>query len=528
MVAFVVGSMILSSAQLWIRSSDSLEAHRLEGGDEAYLPFWSPDSRRIGFFAGDKLKTVSVSGGRAEVLCDAPNGRGAFWTSSNVIVFAPDAGGPLYRISANGGTPTPVTTLDAAHKEYSHRFPTLLSDGEHFLYAALPGKNGQFDTFAASLSDRSRTLVGSMESAPVYADPGWLLYARQGVLTAQPFDARTLKLTGEPVSLGDEPSAILEPANAFTAARPTSISSSGSLAYFSAPSTNTTAVWLDVTGKTTGTLSLPPGHYDTVSISPDATRAALVRSMSASVSSIWLVDLTRGGASPLSTGKGRNDDPTWSPDSSRVVFASDRDGPFEFYTKNVADASPEQFLYRSPVQFGGPKAWSSDGQWIVAGQLDPGTGRDIWLLPASGDAGLKPYLRGPSIEVPGPTSPDSHWIAYFSDETGRIQLYAQAFPEPGHKVQVSQDGASQAWWTPDGRQIVFTDDKLQSLWRVDVQPGATLRLGAPKQIATLPPNISSVSAMPDLQKFLVIVPERAGPGSVTIVGNWRSALEKRR
>src|SRR5262249_128204 len=155
------------------------------------LPFWSPDSRTIGFFSDGKLKTIAASGGRAVALCDATSGRGAAWSPSNVIVFAPGGAGPLYRIPATGGPPEAITALDPAKKEFAHRFPTFLPDGEHFLYATLPARNGAFDIYAGSLKDSSRTFVGGLETAPVYADPGWLLYGRQGVLNARAFDART-------------------------------------------------------------------------------------------------------------------------------------------------------------------------------------------------------------------------------------------------------------------------------------------------------------------------------------------------
>jgi len=530
-VAFIIGS-IQSGTQLWVRSLDSTAARLLDDADRPILPFWSPDSRRIGFFASGKLKTIAASGGRAEVLCATSSGRGATWSPSNVIVFAPDASGPLYRIPASGGTPVPVTQLDAARKEYAHRFPTFLPDGEHFLFAALPGRAGKFDIFAGSLADDSRTLVGSLESAPVYAEPGWLLFARQGVLTAQRFDAKGLKLIGDPVSLDDEPTMVLDPAWSFTSGRTTSVSASGSLAYFSAPSTNTVAVWLDATGKTTGTLNLPPGHYETATISPDGTHAVLVRSTSPSESTLWLVDLQRGSASPLSSGHGRNDTPVWSPDSTRVVFASDRDGPEDFFVTTVTDAAPERLLYHSDALFKGPHGWSADGQWIAITQLDPDTAQDIWLLPASGHGELTPYLRGPLRDNAGPPSPDGRWLAYTSEDTGRVELYVQSFPVPGHKVQISEQGAALAWWTPDGRQMVFVDDQLQGLWRVNLEPGpapgATLRVGTPMPIATLPPNLLSLDAMPDRQRFLAILPERPGPGSITIVQNWRAALDRQR
>jgi Tol biopolymer transport system component len=180
MVAFVVGTVSRSETQLWVRSLDSLVARRLEGGDGAALVFWSPDSKRIGFLTQGKLKTIARTGGRADVLADAPGPRGGVWTPSNEILFAPDAGGPLFRVSTTGGQPTPITKIDPALKEYSHRFPTLLPDGRHFLYASLPGKGGRFDIYAGSLDDLSqRTLVGSMEAAPIFAEPGWLLYARR-------------------------------------------------------------------------------------------------------------------------------------------------------------------------------------------------------------------------------------------------------------------------------------------------------------------------------------------------------------
>jgi serine/threonine protein kinase len=529
MVAFIVGSVIRSESQLWVRSLDSMAARRLDDGDGALLPFWSPDSRRIGFFTTDKLKTIAVSGGRAEVLCDAPGGRGAAWSPSNVIVFAPDAGGPLFRIPASGGTPAPVTALDAARKEYGHRFPTFLPDGNHFLYASLPGRNGKFDIFAGSLTDASRTLVGAMDSAPVYADPGWLLYARQNVLVAQPFDARTRQLAGEPVSLPDEPTRILDPAFSFTAGRSTSVSLAGSLAYFSTPSMNTTVAWFDAAGQSTGALNVPPGHYESAAISPDGTHAVLVRSMSPSESTLWLVDLARGGASPISSGHGRNDTPVWSPDSARVVFAADRHGPQSLFVKVVGDGSAEQPLFQSEMPFKNPTAWSPDGQWIVLTQLDPGTAQNVWLLPVAGKHDLTPLVHGPTRDNGGPISPDGHWLAYTSDVTGRFQLYVQPFPELGRPVQVSQESASASWWTRDGRQLLFLGDDLHSLWRVDVElGGAAPRTGTPKKMATLPSNVVGMDAMPDRQHFLAITPERTGISAITIVQNWRAALDKKR
>jgi Tol biopolymer transport system component len=528
MVAFVVGGVARSDTELWVRSLDSPNARRLDDANGAQLPFWSPDSRRIGFFTPTKLKTIAVSGGRAEVLADSSNGRGGAWTTSNTILFAGDANGPIYRIPASGGTPEPVTKIDAVRKEYGHRFPVLLPDEDHFLFAALPGKAGKFDIFVASLKDGSRTLVGSMESAPTYADPGWLLSVRQGVLAAQKFDPNTRTLSGDPIPLGDEPTSILDPALSYTAGRAISVSSTGSLAYYSSPSVNTIGTWYDAGGRPVGTLNLPPGHYETVTISPDGTRAIFVRSTSPSESTLWLIDLKQGGARPISSGHGRNDAAVWSPDGKRVVFGADRDGPQQVYVKNVDDAAPEQLLWGSDVLFKNPAAWSPDGKWIVIGQLDPGTANDIWRLPASGTGELKLLVQGPTRDNSGPVSPDSHWLAYVSDETGRFELYVQPFPEPGPKTQISQQGASSACWTKDGRALIFADVNLRSLWRADVEPGPPFRTTAPKQIATLPPGVIWIDAMPDRERFLALSPERTGIGSITIVENWLGALSKGR
>jgi Tol biopolymer transport system component len=526
MVAFIVGAVARSEAQLWVRSVDSMAARRLDDAAGASQPFWSPDSRRIGYFTNTKLKIIAAAGGRAETIADAPGGRGGTWSASNVIVFAPDAGGPLYRVPATGGSPQPVTALEA--QEYGHRMPTFLPDGDRFLYAALPSKNGRFDIFAGSLGGQSRTFIGSLEAAPVFAEPGWLLYARQGILTALPFDVGALEITGDPVTLEDEPASILDPATSFTAGRSVSVSRTGSLAYYSAPSLNTVATWYDAAGAQVGTLNVPAGHYETIRISPDGTRGVLVRSTSPSESSLWLVDMARGGAAALSSGPGRNDNPVWSPDGTRVVWTADRDGIQKFYVRNVNDATGEQLLFASPTPFKNPSDWSPDGRWITFTQLDAGTAQNIYVLDASGGKEPALFVRGAARDIGGPVSPDGRWMAYLSDEGGRIQLYVQSFPTPGRSTQISDEGAVFAWWSRDSRQLTFLSDDLQHLWRVDVQPGAPFVVSTPRQIATLPPEIVSVDAMPDRQRFVAIAPERTGTGSITLVQNWRAALSTSR
>jgi Tol biopolymer transport system component len=271
---------------------------------------------------------------------------------------------------------------------------------------------------------------------------------------------------------------------------------------------------------------VPPGHYETLAISPDGRQAVFVQSVSPSESSLWLVDLARGGASRLSTGAGRNDTPVWSPDGSRVVWASDRTGPQNIYVKNLHDAAPEQLLWGSDLPFKGPVAWSPDGSKLLLVQLDPESAQNIYLLDASGKTPPTPFVIGPTRESLATVSPDGRWVAYSSDESGRFQLYVQPFPGPGRKVQVSESGAIIAWWSRDSRRLTFVNDSLRSLWRVTMTPGPTMMAGTPKQIASLPSDSIFGAMMPDESRFLVLSPERTGSGSITVVQNWRATLRR--
>ena len=258
LVVFVTGTVSgAGNAHLWLRPVNALTAQRLENTVGAFLPFWSPDSRRLGFFANGKLKTIAVDGGRPNVICDAPTGRGGTWSARGDIVFAPAAAGGLFRVSANGGDPAPVTTLDPAAKETGHRFPQFLPDGDHFLFAALPVRAGKFNVSIGSLSGGAREPLAQLENVPVFAEPGYLLFLRKGVLVAQPFDPRARTLSGEPAPLGDVPASPTSGAN-YTAAHAASVSADGTLAYLTEPSINTRLVWSDRTGSEVGAVTFSP------------------------------------------------------------------------------------------------------------------------------------------------------------------------------------------------------------------------------------------------------------------------------
>jgi Tol biopolymer transport system component len=365
-----------------------------------------------------------------------------------------------------------------------------------------------------------------MENAPVYAEPGWLLFTRQGVLAAQSFDARTLRTSGDAVSLGDQPAVAPGPA-AYDAGRRVSASATGSLAYYLEAVANTDVRWMDQTGKMTGTVNVPPGRYSDIAIAPDNTRAVLVRQESSISSSLWLVDLTRASAIPLSTDGIRDPSPVWSPDSTRVVFGGVRDGQPGLYEKIVADPSAESTILGIDGSFARPRGWSNDLAWIVVNRLDPGTKWNIYRAQAAGLAAPVPIVQGPAIEVGGWPSPDSHWLAYFSDEAGSLDLFVQPFPNPGPKVQVATGGIQRCWWTPDGRHLLYTK-RDQTLWRVDVDLRAAVpRIGATLQLGAFPSTLVGMDLARD-GRFLALVSERSGLGTVTVVKSWPAALTPRR
>jgi serine/threonine protein kinase/Tol biopolymer transport system component len=532
MVAFLVGSVTQGEeVELWVRSLDTMAAKKLDDARGATLPFWSPDSRRIGYSASGvgKLKTIAATGGRAEVVVDSPTTRGAVWTTSNQILYAQPSS-PILMVPASGGTPQEVTALDTARGERGHRFPSMLPDGDHFLYAVLPGKNGRFEIYAGRLSDpthKERVSIGPMDAAPVYAEPGYLLYARQGVLAAVPFDATTLKITGDPILLEDEPATVMDASLSYTAGRSVSVSDAGSLAYYAAPSLNTVLTWFDASGAMLGTVAAPSGHYDTVSISPDGTRAAAVRSASASSASVWLVELARGTATPLSRGAGRNDSPIWSPDGQRVIFTSDRSGLQQFFARGISDTTPEVELFTSEHLFKNPVSFSRDGSSIVINVLESPTAQDIMVIDSSGRSPARTLVQNTLRDVGGVVSPDGKWLAYGSEVGGNLEVWVQAFPNGGQRTQISQQGGVLSWWTADGRQLIWTGSDLRSLWRAEVIPGPAFAVKAPVKTATLPAGSLWIDATPDRQRFLAVMPERTGTGSVTVVQNWRKALEKK-
>ena len=510
---------------LWVRSLDSLSAQALPGTEGgASLPFWSPDSRFIGFFAGGKLKKIDAAGGPPQTLCDAALPRGGTWNRDGVIVFASSASSPLYRVSAAGGEPSPVTALDQSRFEISHRWPYFLPDGRHFLYFVRSSQAESGGTFVGSLDakETKRLLPTTLNAA--YAPPGFLLFLRNETLMAQPFDADGLQLTGEPFPVAEHVAYNLGLGRgAF------SVSENGVLAYRSGSGQTNQPLWFDRGGKQIGSLGAA-GLYFTLWLSPDERQAAVDRTdTQTGTNDIWLFD-SRGIPSRFTTDPASDSNPLWSPDGSRIVFTSNREGVSNLYQKVASGVGNEEVLLKSSEEKW-PDDWSSDGQFIVYQTFNPKTKWDLWVLPMSGDRQPFPFLQTEFNEQQAQFSPDGKWIAYTSNESGAPEVYAQTFPASGGRVRVSTGGGNQPRWRRDGRELFYiaADRKLMA---VDVKLGATFEARVPKilfgtRVLSLTGFRNTYAVTADGQRFLInSTIEETDATPISVVVNWTAGLKR--
>jgi Tol biopolymer transport system component len=526
------GSMIAFAAAgadgkntIWVRPTNSLDAHQLSDTDGAIFPFWSFDSRSIAFFAEGKLKVVEISGGSAQLIADAPFGRGGAWGADGDIVFSPATQDRLYRISINGGSPTPITTLDSA-QHTSHRWPFFLPDGKHFLYLAInhdSAKSANDTVYYASVDGSVNRPLFKSKSNAIYAD-GYLLFARNEQLLAQPFNPSNGILSGETQTLAKD-----------VANDPTTwhmdvaASKDGLLIYGNGGGNHGTEelLWMDRATKKLYTIAEGLPEVNDFSLSPQGDRIAL--QIDNGVSDTWVLDLARGTRTRLTFGPIYNSAPRWSPDGKWIAYSSNRNGKFQLFRKPSDGGGTEEELLKDD-QLLWPNDWSRDGKYILYGRGLPGA-QDIWAMPLEGDR--KPFQvvpAAPSTFRGNPRlSPDGRWLTYTSNESGSGQAYVVAFKGGSGKWQVSSNGAYSVDWSHDGKELFYVDG-ANSIYAVPVKEVAgALQFGAPQVEVSSgswssPAPLFQVSS--DGKKILLYRVSQQVGDAVTVVTNFTSALEK--
>jgi Tol biopolymer transport system component len=510
---------------LWVRPLDAAQAQMLSGTEGASYPFWSPDGKSIGFFGPGMLRKIDAAGGPATGICPAPNGKGGTWSREGVILFAPAFNSSIHRVAAGGGTSEPVTELDTARGENSHRFPQFLPDGRGFIFfvRSTGGPSGGSAVKLGELGTKETRSLMPAQSQATYAS-GRLLFVQDGVLMARALDPGRGAFTGDADPVVDGVRVISGASRGVFAA-----AEDGVLAYQQGGvREGTQLAWMDRAGTEIADVGGRAEYQNRVSISPDGRSAAVViADASSGTPDIWTVDLARGVRSRVTFHPGAEIAPVWSPDGRRIAFSADhKEGRFDIYAVTAGGAGEPEVLFASGTgKF--PSSWSPDGRHILYSDADTsGAGNlDVWALPLEGDRKPFPILRSRFTEDEAAFAPDGRWIAYMSDESGRPELYVAPFPGTGPRWQISLEGGDGPRWRRDGREIFFVAGSAD-LMSADVSgSGDSFVVG---EVRRLPPRISSedYDAAPDGRRFLVIPGDEVGEKAlITLVLNWPGLLK---
>jgi Tol biopolymer transport system component len=515
---------------LWIQPLDSREARPVADTADANLPFWSPDSRAVGFFSAGKLKRVDLAGGHVVTVCDAERGVGGTWNRDGAILFAPMPTGALYRVSASGGQPVAVTKLDAGRHETAHRYPQFLPDGRHFLYMAAnlagPPNDPANAIRVGSLDGKDDHSLVPVLSNAAYA-AGRLLYVRDGTLLAQPFDDSRLALTGEPAPVAQRLALSSWQSDSIFSA------SESLLVYaplYAAPSR---LIWVDRNGKPMGTLG-EPAIYLRPRISPDGRRIAVdIQDVGKNSTELWLYDVGTGTGTKLAFGAWDDNCPIWSPSGDRVLFGTDRKAKgvrWDLWMKGLDGRAEEPFVESTDQRF--PEDWSRDGRFVSFTTI-PVQGRrniQLWALETT-EKQVAPVSTEANFQGGSRFSPDGRWIAYASDESGRVEVYVKSFPGSGGKWQVSTAGGTTPEWRGDGKELYYLGLDLKVM-AVAVRADSTFQASTPVALFEMQPSqnafASSFEVASDGQRFLLNA-SAADQGSppFDVVVNWLATVEKR-
>jgi len=507
---------------LWTWDLRTAAVRELPGTEQGFFPAWSPDSRAIAYFRQnvDGLFRQPAAGGPPTRICAAAWGRGVSWGNRDIIVFAPNATGPLLSVPAGGGAVTEATELDAARRETAHRFPCFLPDGEHFLFAALPRGAEGFPIYVGSLSSRKVKLVMTADCAPVYAEPGYLVFVQDGKILAQRFDLKRHEPVGEKLAIAEAP-----PASDFTAEPVASASRDHRLLYPVISLPPSRLEWLDRSGVSTATIGLPEGHWSLGALSHDGRLAS-----AANGRDLWQVDLERAIPARLSTDMVWPLATAWSPDGRRLAFDAASRGRSGIVMMNVGGGGADTLRALDAV-FQEVADWAPDGRSLLVaaissvGSQASDSSWDLWTVPLDGGVPT-PWLATGAFERWGQFSPDGRWVLYDVFERGLVDIYLDTWPTPGRRVAMAAGTSGGSMWGRDGREVLYVDAQgdLVSVPLEfvdgDVRPGRTTRLfREPEGMTGIATN--------DGERFLISRTIAAPAGtSLQLILDWTELLPR--
>jgi serine/threonine protein kinase len=516
---------------LWVQPLDSLTATPIPVSGGANAPFWSSDSKELGFNLAGKLEKVAVAGGQPQVLCDKCIASAADWNRDGVILFVNLSDGGLYRVPDTGGAPTLVVAPNPTRHETSYRSPQFLPDGRHFLFqAATSDKSAKFIA-AGSLDSKSVAYLAQASSQATYAAPGYLLYVDQNALMARPFDSKALRFTGSAVpiaqNIGQSSGGFgffsVSPAGVLTYA-------TGSLTTTGTGTATSQMTWYSRDGKKLDTVGQPDIYTDPA-LSQDGSRVAVAIGEQGA-RNIWVLDTKRATASRLTFSSEDDVNPAWKGDGSQILFASHREGEYDIYQKAANGLGSEQLVFQSKSESKHPDDVSPDGRYAIYDVQLSAAATELWALPLLGERKPFALVQGIFFANSARFSPSGRYVAYTSYETGRPEIYVETFPQPTGKWQISASGGWQPMWRHDGKELYYLtlDNQLMAV-AVD-SDSAAFQAGIPKQLfqAQVIPSrgLRNVYvASPDGQRFLMLTAAGAPkPLPITVVVNWVGLLKK--
>ena len=511
----------VGASRIFVRSMDHADAQLLPGTEGATRPFFSADGRWVGFFADGKLKKVSIEGGPALVLCDASSGVGGTWADDETIFFAPQLVSGIWRVSAQGGSPTMVTAPNRKNGEVGHETPQILPGGNALLFTVSHGPgDDEAQIHLQKLDTGERRVLVQRGRRGSYVPSGHILYLAGGKMFAVAFDLVRHQVTG------NAPTPVVEDVWDWVYSSAYAVSDTGTLVYLQGSADSLKQlVWVDRGGKAVNA-EAPPRVQSHPRLSPNSQHAAV--QVLGPTEDIWVFDFVRATSTRLTTEDGSAQRPVWTPDGKRLTYRVTRDGYRNLFWKPVDASAPEKRLTVSE-NYETPTSWSPDGTVLAFSRDDIRTGSDIWVLQTSSRR-VTPFVQTPFNEDLGRFSTDGHWLAYVSNESGRNEVYVLPFPDRGRRWQISTDGGRNPVWAPSGRELFYQN--RDEMMQVGVVTQPTFAADKPrflfKGAFTTAPDIN-YDVTPDGQRFLMlqtVEPARAMT-KLQVVLNWSEELKQR-